>query len=97
MTLRRLLVAGALLLTLAGLAAALPGYSLNPAGTDAIVNGQLVIQGDGTRAPLNVTVFTSMPPAPADNSIWIVHGGGQQAFCFRAAGTTFCSPTVITP
>jgi hypothetical protein len=89
-------VAVVALAVVAAFAAALPGYSINPSGTVAVVNGQLELVGDGTRAPLNVATFASMPASPGDG-VFIVDGGPTHLLCFVQGGPVRCTAMILTP
>lgn len=83
----------------ANAASALPGYSINPSGTDALVNGALIVRADGldTRACLNISVFAADPPSRADGDVWIVHNLAEHRLCFQAAGVTHCMTATAAP
>ena len=99
MTRRTLALGAALALAAAAPAVALPGYSVNPNGTDALVNGTLIVRQDllDDRACINVGLLTADPPTPADGDVWIVHTIAEHRLCFRAAGVTHCMTATATP
>lgn len=80
-------------------AAALPGYAVNPNGTDAVVNGTLIVRQDvlDDRACLNVELLAADPPAPADGDLWIVNTIAEHRLCFQALGLTHCIPATLSP
>lgn len=74
----------------AGAAAALPLYSIHPAGTEPVAVGKLVIQPGADRACLNVPLLAADPAAPADGDVWFVHTVSRQQGCVRMGGATHC-------
>ena len=78
---RRHLLIGALLLI--ATAAFATGWAVNPAGTDALALGKLILRPATDEACLNLQLLEADPATPVPNDFWCVRP--THRCCFRTA------------